>query len=1011
MTRRDGRDSSTSPTKTSSPSKLLASDIRRPEPAVAAAAAAPASAHVGAGAGALLSGEVRRVWSLGALSAQASLQHLGFGRASTSSRSISVGSSPQLIATTAHLPSNDSDLDDQANVTSPDGDVLKRSPTTNQSTDASSKDAAALVGIGSPPSATGVPATRRPSATRPRSVLTRDGDSVAEAAVALLASADGEDAGIASKKRNSDFHELFPTLPRDDLLVEDYSCAWQKEVLIQGRMYLSQRHVCFYANLLGWVHSAEIPFTDIVSMDKKYVAAIIPNSLEITTSSTKYFFASFMHRDATFSLVKNLWDDAANKTFQLKPITTRSAQELRESVDGDSKEDIDDRGRDLEVPESTAAARSLSLDSLHERLKMGGDQVKKRVAAYMNDKPSDPKGKGKGKEAPLKLVNDPIPDHSEPEHKDPTDFAFSEADDAIGGDSGTKSRSTSLPEVVLKDQIQILLNGELSPEVSSKDVTFVTNGPPFPVRDAADDTSNAKPTIRVDSSNRNNIDHEEEPDIEKATGHGIDDFSTPTELMSEVHTPPLKDTPTRHTSHAKHPIHIHAHPPHVHINHTHKHAAASPLSESIKPKRRKRSSPLKRAKPKLEAKAHVTAADCGCGPLHEEMIPVLDSVFDVPVKALWRILYDQSESTQGFLYEFLHTKRKVRDYMFHDWVPPETDLAEPTEVVVNPIPVSFESCKEGWQRRLEYVVPLNGAIGPKQTRCKLHETIFKRNGHRSICISSISRTPDVPSGTAFQSRVKLCLTATSDSTTRLRVSCEVEWLKSSWLKTPINAAVPEGLKAYHKELDAAIRTYVSDHVGSFGEIGAEEIDAVEVETDSDGSDVDEEDGDSTSDLEGGSPDLNGSMPSLSGLSHPLEKEMADIDRTGHRNSRFAERGYAQSPDRGLCEAADGKKTGGTGLKFNSSATASPFSRTFVTPTGKKGSVHGKNGHGRVTFAEWWGAVRVVVAGVGGWGVVVGVCAVVTLAFLGLLRGVVRYEVRRAILELPPTMARPMGPSQ
>lgn len=33
----------------------------------------------------------------------------------------------------------------------------------------------------------------------------------------------------------------------------DFGCALQKEILVQGRLYVSEHHLCFYANIFGWV--------------------------------------------------------------------------------------------------------------------------------------------------------------------------------------------------------------------------------------------------------------------------------------------------------------------------------------------------------------------------------------------------------------------------------------------------------------------------------------------------------------------------------------------------------------------------------------------------------------------------------------------------------------------------------------------------------------------------------------------------------------------------------------
>jgi len=58
---------------------------------------------------------------------------------------------------------------------------------------------------------------------------------------------------VASSKRNADFHALFSSVPEDDYLIEDYGCALVREILIQGRLYVSENHVCFYANIFGWI--------------------------------------------------------------------------------------------------------------------------------------------------------------------------------------------------------------------------------------------------------------------------------------------------------------------------------------------------------------------------------------------------------------------------------------------------------------------------------------------------------------------------------------------------------------------------------------------------------------------------------------------------------------------------------------------------------------------------------------------------------------------------------------
>lgn len=121
---------------------------------------------------------------------------------------------------------------------------------------------------------------------------------------------------VASNKRNADFHELFPSVPEGDYLIDDYGCALQREILIQGRIYISENHICFHANIFGWITDLSIPINEITHLEKRMTAFVIPNGIQITTRQAKYTFASFLSRDTTYDVIYNIWrlerpDDAS----------------------------------------------------------------------------------------------------------------------------------------------------------------------------------------------------------------------------------------------------------------------------------------------------------------------------------------------------------------------------------------------------------------------------------------------------------------------------------------------------------------------------------------------------------------------------------------------------------------------------------------------------------------------------------------------------------------------------
>lgn len=112
---------------------------------------------------------------------------------------------------------------------------------------------------------------------------------------------------VASSKRNNEFHQLFSQVPEDDYLIEDYGCALVRDILIQGRLYISENHLCFKANIFGWVTNVVVPFSDVVSIEKRMTAFVIPNAIQIATLNAKHNFTSFLSRDATYDLIVNIW--------------------------------------------------------------------------------------------------------------------------------------------------------------------------------------------------------------------------------------------------------------------------------------------------------------------------------------------------------------------------------------------------------------------------------------------------------------------------------------------------------------------------------------------------------------------------------------------------------------------------------------------------------------------------------------------------------------------------------
>ncbi|XP_059802039.1 GRAM domain-containing protein 2A isoform X2 [Hypanus sabinus] len=113
--------------------------------------------------------------------------------------------------------------------------------------------------------------------------------------------------GSTIKKYNSQYHKLFKDVPEQETLRKVYSCALQKDILIQGRLYISSNWVCFYANFFGKDIKVMASVTSVVLVKKHRTGGLLPNGLVIRTSSNeKYIFVSFISRDSVYDVLKQV---------------------------------------------------------------------------------------------------------------------------------------------------------------------------------------------------------------------------------------------------------------------------------------------------------------------------------------------------------------------------------------------------------------------------------------------------------------------------------------------------------------------------------------------------------------------------------------------------------------------------------------------------------------------------------------------------------------------------------
>ncbi|XP_042503380.1 protein VASCULAR ASSOCIATED DEATH 1, chloroplastic-like isoform X2 [Macadamia integrifolia] len=116
---------------------------------------------------------------------------------------------------------------------------------------------------------------------------------------------------IQSAVRTEEYRQLFH-LPPDEVLLQDFNCAFHENILLQGHMYLFVHHICFYSNIFGFETKKTISFNEVTCVRKAKTAAIFPTAIEIFARGKRHFFGSFFSRDEAYRLIVDGWSQYRN---------------------------------------------------------------------------------------------------------------------------------------------------------------------------------------------------------------------------------------------------------------------------------------------------------------------------------------------------------------------------------------------------------------------------------------------------------------------------------------------------------------------------------------------------------------------------------------------------------------------------------------------------------------------------------------------------------------------------
>jgi len=110
----------------------------------------------------------------------------------------------------------------------------------------------------------------------------------------------------------SSFEKKFK-FERGEKLQDSFTCAISKKILLHGRLYITNKRLCFYSMFnnkllfFGKDTKISIPLEDIRSLEKRINALVFDNSIAVITKINKEtFLTSFLQRDKAFQVIRGV---------------------------------------------------------------------------------------------------------------------------------------------------------------------------------------------------------------------------------------------------------------------------------------------------------------------------------------------------------------------------------------------------------------------------------------------------------------------------------------------------------------------------------------------------------------------------------------------------------------------------------------------------------------------------------------------------------------------------------
>ncbi|KAF7205471.1 transcript variant X2 [Nothobranchius furzeri] len=130
-------------------------------------------------------------------------------------------------------------------------------------------------------------------------------------------------------KSNGQYHKIFKEISKEEQLRQSYTCALQKDILYQGRMFVSDHWICFHSKVFGKDTKIAIPVVSVTNIKKTNTVILVPNALVIATANDRYVFVSFLSRDNTYKFLMSVCLHLEERSPCSSPIPSSAENSFR----------------------------------------------------------------------------------------------------------------------------------------------------------------------------------------------------------------------------------------------------------------------------------------------------------------------------------------------------------------------------------------------------------------------------------------------------------------------------------------------------------------------------------------------------------------------------------------------------------------------------------------------------------------------------------------------------------